>query len=224
MTGVQTCALPIFKYRANLEEYISTTLEEVAPNLKALMGAPIASKLIAIAGSLERLAEVSSSTIQILGAEKALFKAMKSGGKTPKYGILFQWHRIRSEKPHLRGKIARMVAGKIGILAKVDHYHGQFIGDKIRADVDRKIETLKKQYPNPPKKKEGEPETKRPDFQKGGRDFQKGGRDFKKGGRDFQHGKDFRGEKGGQKDRDFKKKKFKNKNKKGNQGGYPPKG
>jgi nucleolar protein 56 len=228
---LSTQVLGLVKYRAEVEEYISKTLEEIAPNLKALLGSAIASKMIAIAGSLERLAEVSSSTIQILGAEKALFKAMKSGGKTPKYGILFQWHKIRTEKPHLRGKIARMLAGKIGILAKVDHYHGQFIGDKLREEVDRKIEILKKQYPNPPKKKEGEPESKPMrrefgkgrDFQKGGRDFQKGGRDFQKGGRDFQKGgRDFSKGKDSQKDRDFKqnKKKFK----KNRPGGAPPKG
>jgi nucleolar protein 56 len=143
----------LFTFRGELEEYISNTLDEIAPNMKAVIGSAIAGKLIAIAGSLERLAMMSSSTIQVLGAEKALFKALKSGGKTPKYGILFQWHRIRSEKTHIRGKIARMVAGKLGLMAKVDFYKGDFIGEEYREKIYSKIELIKKQYPNPPKRK-----------------------------------------------------------------------
>lgn len=140
------------EYRKELENYISHTLDHVAPNLKAVMGSQITGKLIAIAGSLERLAHISSSTLQMLGAEKALFKAIKSGGKTPKYGILFQWNKIRAEKSYLRGKVARMVAGKISILAKVDYYKGDFIGDEYRKEIDRKIDLLEKQFPHPPKK------------------------------------------------------------------------
>lgn len=146
------------EYRHNLEEYISEALDSVAPNLKFVLGAPITAKLISIAGSLERLAKFSSSTIQILGAEKALFKALKSGGKTPKYGILFQWNKIRGEKSYLRGKIARMVSGKVSILAKVDYYKGEFIGDKFKAEIEKKIERIQNQFPRPPKKKEIKPE------------------------------------------------------------------
>ncbi len=146
------------EYRHNLEEYISEALDSVAPNLKFVLGAPITAKLISIAGSLERLAKFSSSTIQILGAEKALFKALKSGGKTPKYGILFQWNKIRGEKAYLRGKIARMVSGKVSILAKVDYYKGEFIGDKYKEKIERKIERIQNQFPRPPKKKEIKPE------------------------------------------------------------------
>ena len=146
------------EYRISLEKYISDALDSVAPNLKFVLGASITAKLISIAGSLERLAKFSSSTIQILGAEKALFKALKSGGMTPKYGILFQWNKIRGEKAYLRGKIARMVSGKISILAKVDYYKGEFIGDKYKDDIERKIEKIKSQFPRAPKKKDIKPE------------------------------------------------------------------
>ena len=153
------------EYRKNLEIYISDAIDEVAPNVKAVLGSQITGKLLAIAGSLERLAHASSSTLQMLGAEKALFKAIKSGGKTPKYGILFQWNKIRSEKTHLRGKIARMVSGKISILAKVDYYKGEFIGDEYRKVIDRKIALLQKQHPKPPKREkpsfEGKPGQRR---------------------------------------------------------------
>ena len=146
------------EYRKDLEKYISEALDSVAPNLKFVLGASITAKLISIAGSLERLAKFSSSTIQILGAEKALFKALKSGGKTPKYGILFQWNKIRGEKAYLRGKIARMVSGKVSILAKVDYYKGEFIGDKYKENIEKKIEKIKMQFPRAPKKKDIKPE------------------------------------------------------------------
>lgn len=145
--------LELYQLRKQLDDYISKTLDQVAPNLKAVVGSNVASMLIGMAGSLERLAQFPSSTIQVLGAEKALFKALKFGAKTPKHGIIFQWHKIRSQKSYLRGKISRMVAGKISILAKVDFYKGTFIGDQLNKEIDDKIENIKKMFPNPPKVK-----------------------------------------------------------------------
>ncbi|MHA1520868.1 MAG: hypothetical protein ACTSRK_11860 [Promethearchaeota archaeon] len=165
-------------YRKNLEIYISDAIDEVAPNVKAVLGSQITGKLLAIAGSLERLALVSSSTLQMLGAEKALFKAIKSGGKTPKYGILFQWNKIRSEKAHLRGKIARMVAGKISILAKVDYYKGEFIGDEYKEMIDRKIALLQKQHPRPPKREKPSYDHKPGQRRGSGKPYGKGGKSY----------------------------------------------
>ena len=128
-----------FNIRVELEEYISNTLDEVAPNLKIVLGSQITAKMIATAGSLKRLATMSSSTLQIIGAEKALFKALKAGGNTPKHGILFQWHEIRSAKHYARGKIARMVSGKLSILAKVDYFKGEFVGDRYKENIAKKI-------------------------------------------------------------------------------------
>lgn len=148
--------LELVAFRDEMEKYLGDILQEVAPNLQAILGTPVASQLIALAGSLERLAEFPSSTIQLLGAEKALFKALKFGAKTPKHGIIFQWHKIRSEKAYLRGKISRMVAGKISICAKVDYYKGQFIGEQMAKEIDVKIELIKKTFPNAPEKKASE--------------------------------------------------------------------
>jgi nucleolar protein 56 len=142
--------LDLVNLREKIDQYLSDILQEVAPNLKHVLGVPVASQLIALAGNLEKLAQFPSSTIQVLGAEKALFKALKYGIKTPKHGIIFQWHKIRSEKSYLRGKISRMVAGKISILAKVDFYKGEFIGEKISHDLETKIELIKKTFPNAP--------------------------------------------------------------------------
>ncbi len=139
----------LIQYRKETEDYISTLLDEVAPNLKAVLGSQITAKLIAEAGSLEKLSKMTSSTIQLLGAEKALFKALNSGSDTPKYGLLFQWHKIRGAKPHLRGKIARMVAGKLSILARVDYFEGDFIGEEYSKMIDEKIEYIQKTTPEP---------------------------------------------------------------------------
>ncbi len=179
-------------YRKNLEIYISDAIDEVAPNVKAVLGSQITGKLLAIAGSLERLAHVSSSTLQMFGAEKALFKAIKSGGKTPKYGILFQWNKIRSEKAHLRGKIARMVSGKISILAKVDYYKGEFIGEEYKKEIDRKIALLQKQHPRPPKREK--PSFDRKPGQKRG-----SGRPQGRGGKSYQSNRYSKGRSGGSK-------------------------
>lgn len=170
----QTLELVAFKDK--MEAYLAEILQEVAPNLKHVLGVPVASQLIALAGSLEKLAEYPSSTIQLLGAEKALFKALKFGVKTPKHGIIFQWHKIRSEKTYLRGKISRMVAGKVSICAKVDFYKGQFIGDKMSEEIDKKIDQIKKAFPKAPEKA--------PQSGSGFRGGREGGRE---GGRDGGH-------------------------------------
>ncbi len=155
LTSIRRLAQKIldsYNYREYLEKYIEVTLNSITPNLQTVLGSQITAKLLSIAGSLEKLALLPSSTVQILGAEKALFKALKSKSNTPKYGIIFQWNKIRREKSYLRGKIARMVAGKISILAKVDYYKGEFIGDQISAQIDKKIDLLRTQFPKPPKK------------------------------------------------------------------------
>jgi nucleolar protein 56 len=148
----QILALDI--YREELEEYLSFRMEKVAPNINAIIGSLIGAKLIAKAGGLKKLAFMPASRIQLLGAEKALYRFLKTGEKRPKHGILFQWNQIRSAKPYHRGKIARVVAGKLGIAAKVDHFSGEFIGDDLIKDIEIKIKEIEIKYPNPPVKAE----------------------------------------------------------------------
>lgn len=143
--------LRIDKYRNYLEEQLDNLMEETAPNITAIVGSLIGAKLISKAGSLKDLAYSPASRIQILGAEKALYRFLKTGEKRPKYGIIFQWKQIRSAKPWLRGKIARLIAGKIGLAAKVDYFSGDFIGDQYAAEIEEKIKELQEKYPEPPK-------------------------------------------------------------------------
>ncbi len=139
-------------YRKQLENYLEDLMEETAPNVNSLIGSLIGAKLIAKAGGLQKLAYMPASRIQLLGAEKALYRFLKTGEKRPKHGLIFQWNQIRSAKPYLRGKIARVVAGKIGLATKLDFFNGEFMGDRLSKEISEKIKEIEEKYPNPPKK------------------------------------------------------------------------
>ncbi|MHA2394148.1 MAG: C/D box methylation guide ribonucleoprotein complex aNOP56 subunit [Promethearchaeota archaeon] len=145
-------------YRQELESYLTDIMEKTAPNINSIIGSLIGAKLIAKAGGLKKLAYMPASRIQLLGAEKALYRFLKTGEKRPKHGLIFQWNQIRSSRFDHRGKIARVVAGKIGIAAKIDHFSGEFIGESLSKEIELKIKEIEKKYPEPPKK----PELKRP--------------------------------------------------------------
>ena len=151
--------LSLDEFRQELEEYLDSLMEQVAPNLNALVGGLVGAKLIAKAGSLKDLAYMPASRIQLLGAEKALYRFLKTGEKRPKHGLIFQWNLIRGSQAYNRGKISRVVSGKIGIASKVDHFKGEFIGDILAREIEEKIKEIKKKYPKPPIKK-SEPKIK----------------------------------------------------------------
>ncbi|MEM0075403.1 MAG: hypothetical protein QXV84_03550 [Conexivisphaerales archaeon] len=141
------------RIRDKLMKHVERNMERIAPNLTAIVGAAIGARLIAKAGSLERLSRLPSSTIQVLGAEKALFRALKSGGRPPKHGILFQHTLVHSSAEWLRGKIARILASKLSLAVRIDFFRGQL--DKELVDsVSKKIAEVKLKYPKPKKKKE----------------------------------------------------------------------
>jgi nucleolar protein 56 len=151
--------LSLDEFRQELEEYLDSLMEQVAPNLNALVGGLVGAKLIAKAGSLKDLAYMPASRVQLLGAEKALYRFLKTGEKRPKHGLIFQWNLIRGSKAYNRGKISRVVSGKIGIATKVDFFKGEFIGDTLAREIEEKIKEIEKKYPKPPIKK-SEPKTK----------------------------------------------------------------
>ena len=145
--------LSLDEFRQELENYLDSLMEQVAPNLNVLVGSLVGAKLIAKAGSLKDLAYMPASRIQLLGAEKALYRFLKTGEKRPKHGLIFQWNLIRGSKAYHRGKISRVISGKIGIATKVDFFKGEFIGDTLARDVEEKIKEIEKKYPKPPIKK-----------------------------------------------------------------------
>jgi len=110
----------ISDYRANLAEYLKNRMAAVAPNLTVLIGELVAAKLISHAGSLMNLAKQPASTIQILGAEKALFRALKTKKNTPKYGLIYNASVVGQADTKLKGKISRTLANKCALCVRYD--------------------------------------------------------------------------------------------------------
>ena len=150
--------LDLYKQRETAEKYTDKVMAEVAPNMSSLLGAVLSAKLISMAGSLENVAKMPASTLQVLGAEKALFRTIKTGARPPKHGIIFQYAAIHQSPRWLRGKIARAVAGKLAIAARMDAFGGSNSGEKLRGALDKKIGDLKDRYQAPPTKKKHAPQ------------------------------------------------------------------
>lgn len=133
-------------YRNALEEYINETVKEIAPNTSTLAGPVIAARLISLAGGLDKLAKLPASTIQVLGASKALFRYLSGKGKPPKHGVIFRVKDVMSSPPKIRGKIARSLAAKLAIAARVDYYGGEYIGDDLLNELTERINRIKDEY------------------------------------------------------------------------------
>ena len=138
------------KTRKNLEEYVDKKMEAIAPNLRLLVGSSLGAKLISHAGGLKRLAMYPSSTVQIMGAEKALFRHLKSGDRPPKYGLIYQHPQVRGAKWWNRGKIARMLAGMISLAVRRDVFTKTF-DENIFEEFKLKVEEIEKNNPFPNK-------------------------------------------------------------------------
>lgn len=130
--------------REKVSEYIDGLMAQVAPNLRTVVGGSVGAKLITMAGSLERLSRLPSSTIQVLGAEKALFRALRGKARPPKHGIIFQYPAIRTAPRNLRGKIARALSGKITIAARVDALAGEFVGERLATELRGRVAEITK--------------------------------------------------------------------------------
>ena len=150
--------LNLFELRKNIEEHVEEQMKEQAPNISAILGTTVGARILAHAGSLKRLATMPASTIQILGAEKALFRSLKTGANPPKHGILFQHATVHAAPKWQRGKIARAVAAKAAIASRVDIYGGglnQTLLEKLNVRVKEIGEKYKK-----PVVKESKPQPK----------------------------------------------------------------
>ena len=139
--------------RKKLAEYIDEAMKEVAPNIRELVGSLLGARLINLAGGLLKLALLPASTIQVLGAEKALFRALRTGGKPPKHGVIFQFPEIFRAPRWQRGKIARALAAKLAIAAKADAFTGNFIAPKLKEELMKRIQEIKTLYAKPPPRK-----------------------------------------------------------------------
>ena len=138
------------KSRKELEVYIDSKMESIAPNLRDLLGATLGAKLIAHIGSIKRLATYPASVIQIMGAEKAIFRHLKTGERPPKHGLIFQHPSVRGAKWWNRGKIARNLALKITLAVRKDVFSGEY-DPSIAEDYLKKVEQIEKENPFPKK-------------------------------------------------------------------------
>jgi nucleolar protein 56 len=157
--------IKLSELRTNLSSTVENLMEILAPNLKNILTAIIGARLIAKAGSLLRLAQMPSSTIQIIGAEKALFRALKTGTRPPKHGLIFQHPSVNSAPKWQRGKIARALSSKIAIAVRIDVYRKGALDNSILDKLTKRIETIQKIYHEPPKGKESFDDKRR--FMKG---------------------------------------------------------
>jgi nucleolar protein 56 len=140
--------------RRVLADHIEVAMETVAPNVKELLTAAVGARMISKAGSLARLATLPASTIQILGAEKALFRALKTGARPPKHGLLFQHPLIHSAPKWQRGKIARAVASKVAIAARIDYYRHNGKDSTVYGKLKSRIDEIREKYREPMPEKE----------------------------------------------------------------------
>ena len=138
------------KSRKNIENYIDHKMESIAPNLRLLVGPTLGAKLISHAGGIKRLALYPSSTVQIMGAEKALFRHLKSGDRPPKYGLIYQHPQVRGAKWWNRGKIARMLAGRISLAVRRDVFTRTF-DENVFEEFKAQVEKIEKDNPFPTK-------------------------------------------------------------------------
>lgn len=126
----------ISAYRGTLAEYLKNRMEAIAPNLTILVGELVAAKLISQAGSLINLAKLPASTIQILGAEKALFRAMKTKKPTPKYGLIYNASIVGSAQQKFKGRVSRSLAAKCALCVRRDA-----LGDESKGEDGEKYKT-----------------------------------------------------------------------------------
>ncbi len=146
--------------RKNIINYIDAKMDSIAPNLKLLVGSSLGAKLISHAGGLKRLATYPSSTVQIMGAEKALFRHLKSGDRPPKYGLIYQHPQVRGAKWWNRGKIARLLAGRISLAVRKDVFTHDF-NPEIFNEFSERVEEIEKNNPFPTKTTKKRKEEKR---------------------------------------------------------------
>ena len=126
---------------ASLRAHVERTAPKVAPNLSALAGPVLAARLIALAGGLKELARKPAGTVQVLGAEEALFAHLRGHAPSPKHGVIYIHEAIQGTAPEQRGSAARALSGKLAIAARVDHYSGER-KPELDAELEARIERI----------------------------------------------------------------------------------
>ncbi|MFH1682408.1 MAG: NOP5/NOP56 family protein [Candidatus Woesearchaeota archaeon] len=129
----------LYKLKKQHELYLKKMMEWYSPNILELAGVTIGGKLIEMAKSLKRLALLPASTVQLLGAEKALFRHLKSGTPSPKYGIIVNHPLIQKAKKQDKGKAARTLADKLSLCARLDFFKGEFKAPEYKKELEERV-------------------------------------------------------------------------------------
>jgi nucleolar protein 56 len=171
--------LDLHELRKNLEEHVESEMDIVAPNISAILGTAVGARILGRAGSLTKLASMPASTVQVIGAEKALFRALKTGAQPPKHGLLFQHTLVHAAPRWQRGKIARAIAAKAVIAARVDVY-GEGINETLLEKLDVRVKEIGKKYETAPEREPrryDSPRQDRGDFDRRSGGFSRSNRD-----------------------------------------------
>ncbi len=155
--------LDLHELRKNLEDHVEAEMDIVAPNISAILGPAVGARILGRAGSLTRLASMPASTVQVIGAEKALFRSLKTGAQPPKHGILFQHAMVHAAPRWQRGKIARAIAAKAVIAARVDVY-GEGLNETLLEKLDVRVKEIGKKYEMPTEREPRRFDSDRQDF------------------------------------------------------------
>ncbi len=146
--GLAKQILDMHDLRKKLEDHIETQMRTIAPNTSVILGTSVGARILARAGSLKKLASMPSSTIQVIGAEKALFRSIKTGSQPPKHGLLFQHSLVHASPRWQRGKIARAVAAKAAIASRVDLHSGE-LNKTLLEKLNIRVDEIGEKYKNP---------------------------------------------------------------------------
>ena len=142
LVALATEVVDLDREAREIRETIERLAPDVAPNLAAMAGPVLAARLVSLAGGLKPLARSTSGTVQVLGAEDALFAHLTGNAPSPKHGIIYTHEYVRGTDPEHRGSAARALAGKLTLAARVDHYSGER-KPELQVELDERIATIR---------------------------------------------------------------------------------
>lgn len=157
------------KQRKAIEGYVDRAIRELAPNVSELAGPMIAARLVALAGSVEELARAPAGTVQLLGAERALFRHLRTGSRPPKHGVLFQHPWVHRAPRWQRGAIARVLAARIAMAARADAYTKRWIAPDLARGLEASVAEIRRRKAERPSRPRRDQSRKRRSSQKRGR-------------------------------------------------------
>ena len=143
LSELATAIIDLRRSRQRIEEELSRSISTIAPNLSELAGPLLAARLMSRAGSLRRLSELPSSAVQIMGAEKSLFKHLNGKAPSPKHGLIYRHPAIMNAPKRLRGKLSRALAGKLSIASRID-YHSGVISPELKGSLENRLSEIRR--------------------------------------------------------------------------------